>query len=127
MTFPRDLLIFFPSESLTRGWRKTDLNGIELFKAKLMIVILATQKKRMSLPVSSKELGKREELDFYSFGQLRVLKGRREEENHVSSTSGSLVIFTSSPYFSFDFLIASSSVQATIHDSSFPSTLYAGI
>src|SRR3989442_14049152 len=49
----------------------------------------ATQKKRMSNPVTSTEVGKYARSSGVSSGHPIVEKGHRPEENHVSSTSGS--------------------------------------
>ena len=49
----------------------------------------ATQKKMMSKPVTSTEVGYHVRSSTVSSGQPSVEKGHRPEENHVSSTSGS--------------------------------------
>ncbi len=54
-----------------------------------IIIIRATQKKRMSCPVMRVEVGKYFASSSVSSGQPSVPMGQRPEENHVSSTSGS--------------------------------------
>src|SRR5207302_10727621 len=49
----------------------------------------ATQKKMMSLPVTSTEEGRNTSRSFVFSGQPSEEKGTRAEENHVSRTSGS--------------------------------------
>ena len=57
MIFPFDLDIFCPSESLTRPWIKTFLNGGSFRNFSEIIIILATQKNIMSNPVTNIEEG----------------------------------------------------------------------
>ena len=54
-----------------------------------IIIIRATQKKMMSKPVTSVEVGKYLRSASVSSGQPSVPMGQRPEENQVSSTSGS--------------------------------------
>lgn len=54
------------------------------------MAIRATQKNRISLPVSNTELGKKASKSFDSqLGHSKAEKGSNPEENHVSSTSSS--------------------------------------
>ena len=87
----------------------------------------ATQKKRMSCPVSSSVVGchaARSALD--SSGQPSVEKGKRPDENHVSSTSSSCVSVSepgAQPYSASAAARASSSELATCTPAGWPSTL----
>ena len=91
ITFPFDLDIFYPSSSRTIGWRKTVWNGSLSVKLRDIITIRATQKNRISPPVSSKSPGKKAFISFVSSGQPIVEIGKNPEENQVSSTSSSCV------------------------------------
>jgi hypothetical protein len=51
MTFPLDLLIFWPRSSLMMGWKKTRSNGIFFIKCSPIMIIRATQKNIISCPV----------------------------------------------------------------------------
>ena len=53
------------------------------------MIILATQKKIMSKPVTNRFVGKKVLRFFDSFGHPIDAKGQRLEENHVSKTSSS--------------------------------------
>jgi hypothetical protein len=54
------------------------------------MAILATQKKRISPPVSNTELGKKAlKSGLFSLGHSYTLKGSKAELNQVSSTSSS--------------------------------------
>ena len=57
MTFPRDLLIFRPCASRTIACRYTCLNGTLPVSFMPIITIRATQKNKMSCPVSSRDVG----------------------------------------------------------------------
>ena len=57
-TLPFDLLIFWPSESRTRPVTYTSRNGTLPVKCSDIITMRATQKKMMSKPVTSTEVGR---------------------------------------------------------------------
>jgi hypothetical protein len=57
MTFPRVLLIFSPLASRTRAWITTSRKGAFPVNSIPIIIIRATQKKRMSNPVTSTDVG----------------------------------------------------------------------
>jgi hypothetical protein len=57
MTFPRVLLIFSPLGSRTSAWITTSRKGAFPVNSIPIIIIRATQKKRMSKPVTSAEVG----------------------------------------------------------------------
>ena len=77
----------------------------------------ATQKNKMSWPVSSRLPGKKAwKSSASSLGQPMVEKGKRPEENQVSRTSGSCdndIDSAGRPFFSHASLTASSKVLAT--------------
>ena len=88
ITFPRLLDIFFPSLSLMIGCKNTVLKGSVSMSQQENITIRATQKNRISHPVSRIVLGKNAlRSNVYSLGHPRVENGNRPEENHVSRTS----------------------------------------
>lgn len=90
ITLPRDLDILFPYESQTRGCRRTSLKGILPVSQTDIITMRATQKKRISWPVSRSWLGKKVLKSRCSVsGHFRGEKGKRPELNQVSSTSPS--------------------------------------
>mmetsp|Transcript_20475 Transcript_20475/g.38934 ORF Transcript_20475/g.38934 Transcript_20475/m.38934 type:complete len:334 (-) Transcript_20475:592-1593(-) len=89
ITLPRDLDILRPCASRTMACKYTCLNGTLPVSARLIITMRATQKKRMSCPVSSSAPGKKSSRSGVCSGHPMVEKGNRPEENHVSSTSGS--------------------------------------
>jgi hypothetical protein len=57
--------------------------------SKDIITILATQKNKISYPVSSNYPGKNDFKSAVCFGQPMVAKGNKPELNHVSKTSSS--------------------------------------
>ena len=57
MTFPNDLDIFLPWASRTIPWMATTSNGVGGWKWQPNISIRATQKKMMSYPVTSTDVG----------------------------------------------------------------------
>ena len=57
IVFPRLFDIFLPCESLTKPWIRISLNGIFSIVYKPIMIILATQKKIISKPVTSKVVG----------------------------------------------------------------------
>jgi hypothetical protein len=84
----------FPSESHTIGCKNTVLNGSLSVSHKLIITILATQKKRISCPVSRIEFGKnclKSKLSV--LGHPRIENGNNPELNQVSNTSSSWAIY----------------------------------
>src|SRR5450830_1115403 len=88
---PLDLDIFCPLESRTRPCTYTVLNGIFPVKWVVIITIRATQKKIISKPVTSTEVGRKCFMSGVSSGQPMVEKGTNADENHVSClTRGSL-------------------------------------
>ena len=89
MTLPVDLDILRPEASRTRACRYTSLNGTSPIKWMPIIIMRATQKNRMSKPVTSTEVGYQRRRSLVSSGQPMVEKGHRADENHVSSTSSS--------------------------------------
>ena len=101
-----DLLIFLPWRSRIRPWRYTVLNGIvssslipSLRRAYVEAkIILATQKKRISYPVSSTSVGWKYSNSLDLFGHPRVAKVHSAELNQVSSVSGSRIQL---PFFGF--------------------------
>ena len=58
-------------------------------KCRPIIIIRATQKKMMSKPVTSTEVGYQRASSLVCSGQPMVEKGQSAEENQVSSTSSS--------------------------------------
>ena len=88
-TFPLDLLIFCPSASRIRPCTYTSRNGTLPVKCSDIITIRATQKKMMSKPVTSTEVGRKVLSSLVSCGQPSVENGHNAEENQVSSTSSS--------------------------------------
>lgn len=89
-TFPLDLLIFWPARSHTSPCRTTSLKGSWPDSSRPSMTMRATQKKRISTPVSSAVLGKKAARSgLWATGQPRAENGRRAEENQVSSTSSS--------------------------------------
>ena len=99
--FPFDFDIFWPSESLTKPCINIFLKGTSEMKCVVIIIILATQKKIISNPVTNTSVG------WYFFNKLsleghpRVEKVHSAEENQVSRTSSSCLIFfcEASSYF----------------------------
>ena len=76
----------------------------------------ATQKKRMSCPVSITCVGKNlARSAASSLGHPRVENGQRPEENQVSSTSSSWYSTTCSPCAALAFAVASASLRATTY------------
>ena len=57
MTLPLDLLIFFPSASRTSAWMYTSLKGTSPMNLMPIMIMRATQKKRISKPVISSDVG----------------------------------------------------------------------
>src|SRR4030095_1664318 len=88
-TLPSDLDIFCPSASRTRAWMYTWRKGSVFMRCRPSIAMRATQKKMMSKPVTSTEVGYHVRRYDVSSGQPSVEKGHRPEENQVSRTSGS--------------------------------------
>ena len=68
---------------------------------KLIITILATQKNRISAPVTNAFVGKNFSKSGVLSGQPNVENGHNADENQVSSTSVSSLNETSFPNFSF--------------------------
>ena len=100
ITFPNDFDIFLPCESRIIGCKYTVLKGILSNKSMDIIAILATQKNKMSAPVSNMVLGKKAYKSiFFSFGHPNTENGSKAEENHVSKTSSSYVKIISSEFF----------------------------
>ena len=89
ITLPFDLDIFTPSLSRTIACRYTSLKGSWSVNCRDIITMRATQKKRISRPVSSKLPGKNPRKSGVSSGQPSTEKGKRPLLNHVSSTSSS--------------------------------------
>ena len=97
ITFPLDFDILLPSESHTKGWSNTSLKGNYFTSQRDIITILATQKNRISWPVSKIEFGKNYLKSLcYLFGHFRGEKGKSPELNQVSNTSGSWCNYISS-------------------------------
>src|SRR5699024_439755 len=85
---PSDLLILRPSASRINPSISTSLNGASSVHSRDCKIILATQKKMMSYPVTSTSVGKyRLKSSLSSSGQPIVENGHRADENHVSNTS----------------------------------------
>mmetsp|Transcript_34107 Transcript_34107/g.77028 ORF Transcript_34107/g.77028 Transcript_34107/m.77028 type:complete len:309 (+) Transcript_34107:948-1874(+) len=127
ITFPRDLDILRPSLSRTMACRYTSLKGSWSVNASDIITMRATQKKRMSRPVSSRELGKKPCMSGVSSGQPMVEKGKRPLLNHVSKTSGSCANTTSCGLHLRSLAALSrawSSERATIHRSAYCSAFW---
>ena len=105
-TLPVDLLIFLPLASRTRPCKYTVLNGTLLTTASCIIIIRATQKNKISEPVTKSEVGKKRciMLFFLSASVLPVQPnvpiGQMPDENQVSNTSGSRVNLTPLPAIS---------------------------
>ncbi len=57
MTFPFVFDIFWPRSSRTRPWRKTSRKGTRPSNQTPAMIIRATQKKRMSKPVTMTSVG----------------------------------------------------------------------
>ena len=57
MTLPVDLDIFLPSASRTRAWMYTSSKGTLSMKWMPIIIMRATQKNRMSKPVTRQDVG----------------------------------------------------------------------
>src|SRR3712207_6407326 len=89
MTFPSDFDIFRPSESRIRLWQYTSLKGTFPVRCSDSMIIRATQKNRISQPVSSTDVGKSVRISSVSLGQPSVLNGQRPELNQVSRLSSS--------------------------------------
>mmetsp|Transcript_6419 Transcript_6419/g.15541 ORF Transcript_6419/g.15541 Transcript_6419/m.15541 type:complete len:203 (+) Transcript_6419:749-1357(+) len=121
MTFPRDLDILRPWASRTMACRNTCENGTSPHSSMPIMTIRATQKKRMSEPVSRSVLGKNALKSAWLLsGHPTVENGNSPEENHVSSTSSSWMmrrVAACSGNFSLAMAIASSMVFATIQRS----------
>jgi len=98
--FPLDFDIFCPFSSLIRPVINISLKGISFMKYMVIIIILATQKKIMSKPVTKVEVGWNNASLSVSFGQPRVAKVHKLDENHVSSTSSSCLRGPLISYFS---------------------------
>mmetsp|Transcript_29874 Transcript_29874/g.114682 ORF Transcript_29874/g.114682 Transcript_29874/m.114682 type:complete len:231 (-) Transcript_29874:1252-1944(-) len=82
------------------------------------MTILATQKNKMSWPVSNRVVGKKPSRSFVSSGQPKTEKGKSPEENQVSNTSSScskVSSAASTPSFSAARFLASASSRPTIH------------
>mmetsp|Transcript_6434 Transcript_6434/g.15752 ORF Transcript_6434/g.15752 Transcript_6434/m.15752 type:complete len:205 (+) Transcript_6434:177-791(+) len=90
-TLPLVLDIFWPSASRTRPCMYTVLKGAWPVSSMPIIIMRATQKKRMSCPVSSRVVGCHPAFmsGALKSGQPRGENGKRPDENHVSSTSSS--------------------------------------
>ena len=117
---PFDFDIFSPSASRTMALMYTWRNGTLPVKWRVAMIMRATQKKMMSLPVTSTSEGRKVSRSGVLSGQPRELNGTSWDENQVSRTSGSLF-----KTFPFACLLASSSLRATY---SLPSSSYhAGI
>ena len=56
-TLPLDLDIFCPSASRTRAWMYTSRNGTSPVHLRPSMIMRATQKNRMSKPVTRQEVG----------------------------------------------------------------------
>mmetsp|Transcript_16626 Transcript_16626/g.55880 ORF Transcript_16626/g.55880 Transcript_16626/m.55880 type:complete len:268 (+) Transcript_16626:969-1772(+) len=91
ITLPSDLDILRPCLSRTMAWRYTSVKGSLSVMAREHMTMRATQKKRMSWPVSRRVVGCHPAFmsRASSSGHPRHEKGKRPEENHVSSTSSS--------------------------------------
>lgn len=90
ITLPRLFDIFFPSLSLINGWRNTYLNGTLSKNSNENYTILATQKKRISQPVSRIVFGKKAlKSGWLLLGHPNVENGNNPDENQVSNTSSS--------------------------------------
>lgn len=111
ITLPNDFDILRPSESRTREWQYTSEKGILPVIFSPSMIIRATQKKRMSQPVSRIDVGYSVSISCVCSGQPRVEKGHRPEENHVSRTSSSLFNLKSLPDNAFRALDSASSDQ----------------
>lgn len=95
ITFPFDLDIFSPFESRTIACMYTSLKGSLSCNSRLNMTIRATQKKRISYPVSRTDPGKKFYRSAVFSGHPKELNGNRPELNHVSVTSGSRMNSTS--------------------------------
>ena len=89
------------------GCKKTYLKGTLLKNIRLNCTILATQKNKISHPVSKIVFGKNAaKSGCYSSGHPNVLKGNNPLLNQVSNTSSSYfnyILFLGTPYFASAF------------------------
>mmetsp|Transcript_8973 Transcript_8973/g.40766 ORF Transcript_8973/g.40766 Transcript_8973/m.40766 type:complete len:212 (+) Transcript_8973:2239-2874(+) len=113
-TLPKDLDILRPFSSRTKPWRKTVWNGSLPVMPYDIMTMRATQKKRMSCPVSITCVGKNLAMSSASSsGHPSVENGQSPEENQVSKTSSSWYSTTCSPCADLACSVASASFLAT--------------
>mmetsp|Transcript_50096 Transcript_50096/g.123062 ORF Transcript_50096/g.123062 Transcript_50096/m.123062 type:complete len:210 (+) Transcript_50096:214-843(+) len=119
ITLPFDLLILRLCASRTMACSITSRNGRRSVRCSDIITMRATQKKRMSWPVSSSCVGKKRSRSAVRSGQPNTLNGKRPLLNHVSSTSASCATRTrasGTPCLAAARRTASRSSYAATHD-----------
>src|SRR5258708_233482 len=99
---PLDFDIFSPLAVRTSECKYTARKGTLRVKCNPIMIIRATQKKRMSYAVISKLVGYYLRKSAVSAGQPSVENGQSAELNHVSSTSGSCVSLDDPHFIHFD-------------------------